>query len=99
MFQRFERLVAPYPEALPPPPPRKLLAFMWRNSEGLRGWLLLLTLLTAAIGAFEALLFSMMAHIIDLLGKTPPASFFSAHGGTLWMLGGVLLLSIAFAAL
>jgi len=99
VFQRFERLVAPYPEALPPPPPRKLLAFMWRNSEGLRGWLLLLTLLTAAIGAFEALLFSMMAHIIDLLGKTPPASFFSAHGGTLWMLGGVLLLSIAFAAL
>jgi ATP-binding cassette subfamily B multidrug efflux pump len=99
VFQRFERLVDPYPEALPTPPPKRLLAFLWRNSEGLRGWLLLLTLLTAAIGAFEALLFSMLAHLVDLLGTTPPASFFATHGGTLWLLGAVLVLSIAVVGL
>jgi ATP-binding cassette subfamily B multidrug efflux pump len=99
VFQRFERLVAPYPDALPATPPTSFMSFLWRNSEGLRGWLLLLTLLTAAIGAFEALLFSMMAHIVDLLGKTPPAQFFAQHGGTLWALGAVLAISIALAGL
>jgi ATP-binding cassette subfamily B multidrug efflux pump len=98
VFKTFESLVSPYPEALPPTPPRRFMSFMWRNSEGLRGWLLLLTLLTAAIGAFEALLFSMMAHVVDQLGKTEPAQFFTQHGGTLWALGAVLLVSIVLAA-
>ena len=69
MFQRFERLVQPYPDALPPPPPKAFFEFLWECSKGVRPYLLLVTLFTASIGAFEALLFSMMAHIVDLLGK------------------------------
>jgi ATP-binding cassette, subfamily B, multidrug efflux pump len=99
LFQIFERLVHPYPDALPPAPPNRFFAFLWECSRGTRPYLLLVTLFTAAIGAFEALLFSMMAHVVDVLAKVQPDQFWAQHGSTLNVLGGVLLLSIAFAAL
>ena len=73
MFQRFERLLHPYPDALPPAPPRRFFAFLWEGSRGVRRYLLVVTLATAGIGAFEALLFSMMAHVVDALAQTRPA--------------------------
>ena len=99
LFQRFESLVQPYPEALPLPPPRSFFQFLWECSKGVRPYLALVTLFTAAIGAFEALLFSMMAHIVDLLGKTEPARLWQEHGTLLATLGAILVVSIAFAAL
>ncbi len=99
MFQRFERLVHPYPQALPPPPPQRFFAFLWDCSKGLRRYLALVTLFTAAIGAFEALLFSMMAHVVDVLGRVRPAELWHEQGHTLALLAAVLLASIVFAAL
>ena len=98
MFQRFERLVHPYPDALPPPPPSQFFAFLWECSKGVRPYLALVTFFTAAIGAFEALLFSMMAHVLDLLGKVPPTELWQRHGHTLALLAVVLLASVGFAA-
>ena len=66
MLAWFERLVDPYPEAPPATPPRGFFAFVWACSQGLRKYVLAMTLLTAAIGAFEALLFSMMAPLQKL---------------------------------
>ena len=94
MFQRFEQLVQPYPDALPPPPPSTFFAFLWECSRGLRGLLLVLTLCTAAIGAFEALLFSMMAHVVDELAKVQPTQFWADQGRTFSWLGAVLVGSI-----
>ena len=99
MFQRFERLVHPYPDALPPPPPREFLAFLWEAARGMRWLLLMVMLLCAAIGAFEALLFSMMAHVVDVLGRVPPAQLWQQEGHTLWLLFGVLAGSVVVAAL
>ena len=99
MFERFERLVDPYPPALPSPPPTTFFAFLWECTRGVRPFLLTLTLFTAAIGAFEALLFSMMAHVVDLLTKVQPAALWREHGTLLSVLGGVLTLSVLFAAL
>jgi ATP-binding cassette subfamily B multidrug efflux pump len=99
LFQRFERLVHPYPQALPPPPPQRFFAFLWDCSKGLRRYLALVTLFTAAIGAFEALLFSMMAHVVDVLGRVRPAELWHEQGHTLALLAAVLLASIVFAAL
>ena len=99
MFSAFERLVHPYPQAMPPPPPPRFFAFLWQASHGLRRYLLLVTLFTAAIGAFEALLFGMMAHVVDLLGATPAAELWARHGGLLTLLAAVLAISIAFAGL
>ena len=99
MFQRFERLVHPYPDALPSAPPRSFFAFLWECSRGVRPYLALVTVFTAAIGAFEALLFSMMAHVVDLLAKVRPEALWQLHGRLLAVLGGILLLSVAFAAM
>ena len=99
MFQRFEGLVQPYPDTLPTAPPRQFFAFIWACSRGVRPYLLMVTIFTAAIGAFEALLFSMMAHVVDLLGKVQPSALWREHGHMLTLLSAVLLASIAFAAL
>jgi ATP-binding cassette, subfamily B, multidrug efflux pump len=99
VFRYFERLVHPYPDAPPAAPPRGFAAFMWACSEGLRPYLLATAVLTALIGAFEALLFSMMGSIVDWLGKVPPAQLWTQEGGRLLLLGGVLAGSIALVAL
>ena len=92
-------MVHPYPDALPPPPPPRFFAFLWECTRGVRGLLLVLTLCTAAFGAFEALLFSMMAHVVDLLGKTPSATFWAEQRTSLLALGVLLLASVVVAAL
>ena len=99
MFRYFERLVHPYPDAPPPAPPRGFLAFMWACSQGLRPYLLATAVLTAFIGAFEALLFSMMGSIVDWLSTVPPAALWTQEGGRLLLLAGVLAGSIALVAL
>jgi ATP-binding cassette, subfamily B, multidrug efflux pump len=99
LFKFFERLVHPYPDAPPPTPPTRFFDFLWQSAKGVRPYLALVTIFTAAIGAFEALLFSMMAHVLDILAKVEPANLWQQHGHLFGILGGVLLLSIAFAAL
>ena len=99
MFQRFERMVHPYPDALPPPPPKTFFAFLWACAAGVRPYLLWVTVFTAGIGAFEALLFSMMAHVVDVLAQVKPAELWQRQGTTLLALGGVLLGSIVLAGL
>ena len=99
MFRRFEALVPTYPSELPPPLPKTFFAFLWANARGMRRYLLLVTCFTACIGAFEAFLFSMMAHVVDVLATTRPDELWARHGGTLTLLAVVLGLSVLFAAL
>ncbi len=99
LFNAFERLVHPYPDEPPASPPRRFFAFLWLCSRGLRRYLFLVTLFTACIGAFEALLFSMMAHVVDVLGHVAPAALWQQQGRVLTWLGGILLASVVFAAL
>ncbi len=99
VFKRFEALVPTYPEAEPPPLPKTFFAFLWQNTRGLRPFLLGLMLLTAVIGSFEALLFAMMAHIVDLLAQVKPSELWQLHGHTLALLAAVLVVSVAFSGL
>jgi len=93
VFAWFERLVDPYPESPPATPPRGLLRFAWAGTQGLRRHILAMTALTAAIGAFEALLFAMLGRVVDWLGATPPPRLWAEQGGTLLLLAGLLLAS------
>jgi ATP-binding cassette subfamily B multidrug efflux pump len=99
LFKRFEALVPTYPEAEPPALPRSFFAFLWENTRGLRPYLLVLTLLTAAIGSFEALLFAMMAHIVDVLAQVKPAELWTLHGRTLGLLAIALAASVSLSGL
>ncbi len=99
LFQRFESLLHPYPDAPPPASPASFLRFLWDCTRGLRGLLLAVTLVSAVIGSFEALLFAMVAHIVDVLGSVPPTELWLRHGRSLALLAGVLVASIAVAGL
>ncbi len=93
MLRLFERLVDPYPDAVPPPPPKAFFAFIWSCTQGMRPYIAGMTLMTALIGAFEAWLFGMLGSIIDWLGQVKPADLWRTEGDRLMMLGGVLLAS------
>ena len=98
MFGYFERLVDPFPDDAPVTPPRTFAAFLWSLSAGTRPYILGMTLLTAAIGVFEAVLFLMLARIVDWLSETAPAELLAIHGLSLLLLAVVLLGSIGLAA-
>lgn len=99
LFRPFENWVATYPAEAPRTPPKQLLAFIWHASEGMRLPILLMTLLTAVIGVFEAWLFSLLGQIVDWLGAVPPEKLWQERGQALLGLGVVLLASIALIAL
>ena len=99
MFSYFEKLVNPYPDGEPVPTPKTFPAFMWAASEGLRPYLLLMTICTAAIGVFEAFLFSMLGQVVDWLAKTEPAALWTTQRGNLLLLGAILLASPFVVAL
>jgi ATP-binding cassette subfamily B multidrug efflux pump len=93
VFNTFEKLVHPYPDADPPAPPKGFFAFLWSCTLGMRRYIAAMTLLTAAIAAFEALLFAMLGNIVDWLSRVQPARLFEDARGELLLLGGVLLAS------
>ncbi len=99
MYGRFEKLLHPYPDGAPTTPPLGLARFLWDCTRGLRPWLLAMTLLTAGIGAFEALLFSMLGRIVDWLAAVPPAELWAREGSTLLLLAAVLAGSTVLIAL
>ena len=99
MYRWFEQRVTPYPEARPAAPPQGFFAFLWACSEGLRPYLIGMTLCTAVIGAFEALLFAMLGGIVDWLAGTEPSRLWDEHSRTLLLLGAVLAASPLLVAL
>ena len=93
MLSWFETRVDPYPETPPSPPPKGFMAFVWAGTQGMRPWLLAMTLLTASIGAFEALLFNMMGGIVERLSNVPPGKFWENTEGHLLALAAILMAS------
>jgi ATP-binding cassette subfamily B multidrug efflux pump len=99
LFKAFERLVHPYPDDAPRPPPRAFFAFLWTCTEGMRGTILALTVFTALIGVFEALLFGMLGRIVDWLSHVQPARLWTDEGGHLLLLAAVLVASVGLVTL
>ncbi|RYY67896.1 MAG: ABC transporter ATP-binding protein, partial [Comamonadaceae bacterium] len=99
MFRFFEKLLQPYPPAEPHLPPPGFFAFLWACTHGVRGKIAAMALLTAAMSAFEALLFAMLGRIVDWLGGQVPARLWDERGTTLMWLGFALVASIGVVAL
>ena len=93
MLSFFERRLDPYPAAEPATPPRGFAAFLWSASQGLRPLILGMTVCTAGIGMFEALLFAMLGQVVDWLTQTPVAELWARQRSNLLLLGGILLAS------
>jgi ATP-binding cassette subfamily B multidrug efflux pump len=99
LFLFFERLLHPYPAAEPALPPSGFLPFLWACTEGLRGKIIAMAVLTAAMSAFEALLFAMLGRVVDWLGGQAPTRLWQDRGTTLAWLGFALAASIAVVTL
>jgi len=101
LISRFERLVDPYPdspETAGTAPPTRFFAFLWRCADGVRKHLFAVTLFTAGIAAAEALLFSLMASLVDWLSKMNPAELWSKPQPVVVALLAVLGVSIVLAS-
>jgi ATP-binding cassette subfamily B multidrug efflux pump len=94
VLKSFEQLIDPYPEDPPVVPPRGFLAFLWAGTEGLRPWLGLMTLLSGMIGAFEALLFSLLGRMVDILTALPPDRLWTEGRAPLMWVSAILLGSV-----
>ena len=99
MFRYFEKLVAPYPNTAPPPLPQGFIAFLWACARGVRRYIAAMTLFTAMIGVFEALLFSVLGRVVDWLAKVAPARLWTEQRGHLMLLAAVLAGSTALIVL
>ena len=86
MFSAFEKLLDPYPDGQPTPPPRGLFPFVWSCIAGARGLVLGMILLTASIGMFEAYLFSMLGDVVDWLARVEPSQLWTQERDQLLLL-------------
>jgi ATP-binding cassette subfamily B multidrug efflux pump len=99
LFRYFERLVSPYPNTAPPPLPQGFFPFLWACARGVRRYVAAMTLFTAVIGVFEALLFGMLGRVVDWLAKAEPSRLWTEQRGHLLLLGAVLAASTVLIGL
>ncbi|MFT3718851.1 ABC transporter ATP-binding protein [Pseudorhodoferax sp.] len=99
MFRHFEKLLAPYPGAEPSPPPRGFFAFLWAMTDGLRGKVALMALLTAVWAGFEALLFALLGRVVDWLSDIAPQQLWAERGTALGWLAAALAASVLVVGL
>lgn len=93
MFKHFENLLNPFPEDFLVTPPKTLLPFIWSCTKNLRWLILYMALLTGFIGGFEAILFSYMGSLVDLLNHSSRNDFWSQHFSMLLSASLILILS------
>ncbi|MCO8247906.1 ABC transporter ATP-binding protein [Comamonas thiooxydans] len=99
MFRFFEKQVAPYPGQEPKVPPKGFFAFVWACTQGMRGWIGLMTLTSALLAAYEAVLFAIMGRVVDWLRTVSPANFWAEQQATVLGIAAILLGSVALLAL
>jgi ATP-binding cassette subfamily B multidrug efflux pump len=99
VLDRFERLVDPYPAALPATPPSRFWPFMWAATAGTRPYIAAMTVFTAAIGVFEALLYAMLGNLVDWLARIAPAQLWATEKPRLLALAAALGASVLLVAL
>lgn len=93
MFSYFENKLYPYPNVPERVPPKGFFPFVWQATSGVRRYLVAMTLLTAAIGAFEALFFAILGRIVDWLSQIPPDQLWEQERTTLLLFAGLLAAS------
>jgi len=93
MLRWFENLLNPFPVSEIDSPPKSLWPFVWACTQGSRLFILVMTIVTALIGGFEALLFAVMGKVVDWLSKTSPELLWAREKNHLLLLAGLLLLS------
>ena len=93
MLAFFEKLVDPFPSAVPETPPRRLFGFIWHYVRPIAPHLLLVALTASAFAVLEVALFGFLGNLVDFLTAANRETFWSDHAA--WLIGvGVLILVI-----
>lgn len=99
MYRLFEKLLHPYPEAEPGQLPKTFFSFVWACTAGLRGYIVMLALLSASVSAWEAWLFAVLGRVVDWLTVTEPATLWARERGTIVAFAFLLVASILLVGL
>jgi ATP-binding cassette subfamily B multidrug efflux pump len=93
MFAFFEKLVDPFPAAVPNKPPHSLFGFLWHYSRPIAPYLLFASLTAAAFAILEVALFGFLGNLVDFFADANRETFWSDH--LWWMIGvGLLILVV-----
>ncbi|MDO4223684.1 MAG: ABC transporter ATP-binding protein, partial [Acinetobacter sp.] len=92
LLQFFENRLNPYPDNHIPLPRNNLMLFLWRCTEGLRGWIFLLMIFTMGLGIYEAMLYSWVGDLVDWLSHSTPQQLWAEHSTALIVMGALLIL-------
>jgi len=99
LYRLFEKLLHPYPEAEPPQLPKTFFSFVWACTAGLRSYLLLLAILSAAVSGWEAWLFSVLGHVVEWLSDPQPGTLLERRSAAISAFLVVLFASIPLIGL
>ncbi|OCG09172.1 multidrug ABC transporter ATP-binding protein [Gilliamella sp. wkB178] len=99
MYRFFEKMVSPYPQDEPQPAAKNIFSFILQATKGTRIFILLLIILSALGGVFEAFLFAALGKIVDWLAVVEPDKFWQQEKGTLMLLALVIIASTLIVGL
>lgn len=97
IYSWFEQRLNPYPDEMPEVPKHGLIKFIWSCTEGMRGWILLLTIMVIGIGAMEAILFQFMGVLVDWLSQYSPQQLWHQKQWQLIAMAALMLFSILWS--
>ncbi|EEF15887.1 hypothetical ABC transporter ATP-binding protein [Actinobacillus minor 202] len=99
IFTWFENRVETYPEEAPQTPKSGIIPFIFEATKGMRGYLTILTILVAAVGIIEAILFQFMGELVDWINKLSPAALWQEKGSAIIGMLFVAMLGVLFVFL
>ncbi|WGE32159.1 ABC transporter ATP-binding protein/permease [Actinobacillus genomosp. 2] len=99
IFSWFEARVETYPEAPPKTPKSGIIPFIFEATKGMRGYLVMLTVLVAAVGVIEAVLFQFMGELVDWVAQYSPSQLWAEKSGKIIAMFFIALLGILFVFL
>lgn len=94
IFEWFENRIDTYPDEAPQTPKSGVVPFIFEATKGMRGYLLLLTILVASVGVIEAVLFQFMGDLVDWINRFSPSELWQAKGSSIWTMFGVAILGV-----
>ena len=93
MLRRLETLVDPFaPFAEADMPPTSVGRFTWHFLVPIRKWLLVLFLVSLAVGGLESSIYLLIGWFVDLLTRSSPDRILADHGTQLALVAGAILL-------
>lgn len=99
LFKWFEARVETYPNEMPRTPKSGLIPFIYDATKGMRFYILLLSVLVAAVGIIEAVLFRFMGDLVDWVNKYSPTELWAEKGWTIIGMFFIALLAVVFVYL